>query len=135
MRIFCPSAVLFSYQLAIWPLISVVFCSFIGSVLVREAVLPRFRVVDKLVFSSKTAPFNAARVATEVAEIMRRVVVNIPLVLHKVTSADVPLFAAGPLTDIRALSCGRTKCIARDFMSCLGLWLVLKLLRIDTRPG
>jgi hypothetical protein len=82
-----------------------VFCSLIDSVLVREVVLPRFQVVNKLVFSSKTAPFNAARAATEVAEIMRRVVVNIPHVPLKVTRADVPLFAAGPVTNMGALSC------------------------------
>jgi hypothetical protein len=82
------------------------FSSLIGSVLVREVVFPGFQVVDKLVFPSETAPYNAARAATEVAEIMRRVAVNIPFVPLKVTSADVPLFAAGPETDMRALSCG-----------------------------
>jgi hypothetical protein len=101
---------------------STVFCSLIGSVLVREAVFPGFQVVDKLIFSSETASFNAARAATEVAEIMRRFAVNIPFVPLKVTSADVPLFAAGPGTDMGALSWDRSKCIARDFMNCLGLW-------------
>lgn len=105
-----------------WVRINVVFCSLIASVLVREVVLPRFQVVDKLVFSAKPASLDATRAATKMAEIMRRVFVNSPHVPFKITNADVTLFAAGPVTDMSALNHSRTKCIARDFTCCLGPW-------------
>jgi hypothetical protein len=99
-----------------------VFCSLIESVLVREAVLPGFQVVDKLVFSAKPASLDAARAATKMAEKTRRVAVNSPHVPNKFINVDVTLFAAGPVTDMSALNCSRTKRIARDFTRCLGLW-------------
>jgi hypothetical protein len=101
---------------------NVVFCGLIESVLVREVVLPRFQVVDKLVFSAKPVSLDAARAATKMAEILRRVLVNSPEVPSKVTKVDVTLFAAELVTDISALNCRRTKFIARDFTRCLGLW-------------
>jgi hypothetical protein len=123
LHIFCYSAVLFSHEVPFPPVrINVVFCNLIESVLVREVVLPGFQVVDKLVFSAKPASLDAARAATKMAEIMRRVVVNSPHVPIKVTNADVTLFAARPVTDINALNCSRTECIAWDFTCCLGLW-------------
>src|SRR5271163_4873352 len=98
------------------------FCSLLESVLVREVVLPGFQVVDKLIFSAKPASLDAARAATKMAEITRRVVVNSPHVPCKVTNADVTLFASRMVTDMSALNCSRTKCIARDFTCCLGSW-------------
>jgi hypothetical protein len=118
----CYSAVLSSYEVPFqWVLINVVFCSLIESFLVREVVLPGFQVVDKLVFSAKPAPLDAARAATKMAEITRRVVVNSPHVPSKVITPDVTLFTAGPVADISALNRSRTKFIARDFTCCLGL--------------
>ena len=105
-----------------WHGIKVVYCRLIESVLVREVVLPGFQVVDKLVFSAKPPSLDAARAATKMAEITRRVVVNSPLVPKKVLTVYVTLFAAGPVADKFALNCSRTKCIAWDFTRCLGLW-------------
>ena len=113
----------------------VVLFSLVDSIFMREVVLPGFQVVDKLVFSSKTASLDAARAATEVAEIMRWVVVNIPPVPLKVTSADVPLFAAGPVTDMRAFSYGRTNCMLGTFTSRLRLWWFCPLIHGLVRAG
>jgi len=115
------SGSLFWHSQLPWPDINVVFCSLIESVLVREVVLPGFQVVDKLVFSAKPASLDAARAATKMAEITRRVFVN-SLLVPKVITPIVTLSAAGPVTDKFALNCSRTKCIAWDFTRCLGLW-------------
>jgi hypothetical protein len=94
----------------------IVQSSLVDSVLMREVMLPRLKVVDQFVPSWKPASFNAARAATKVAEETSRIFVKRFHVPTQIAGADVGLFAVKHPTTIKAVGCRRRNFIARVSM-------------------